>query len=179
MFKVWKTVTKTNFEKNPIYNLNKLPSFGLRASPHNYWKFSNFVMASDHPSLWHKIRWKFQPEFILNSLGQGLLQSGKETWVVSVDVLLCLSLGVDKFALSVRGIEKCDLKTASHTWISEELVFEFSFTEICIDLWYNISGVFAIASASAVLDLENVGCVLVAENLIGLGASIHIFVFIY
>jgi hypothetical protein len=49
-------------------------------------------------------------------------------------VLLCLSLGVDKFALSERGVEKCDLKTASHTWISEELVFEFSFTEICIDL---------------------------------------------
>ena len=93
-----------------------------------------------------------------------------------MNVLLGLSLGVKEDTLGVSGGHKGDFETAGHTRIREELVFELSCTEVGLYLGDQVNGVTAVASAATVLDLDDVACVLVALDLVGLLASLHILV---
>ena len=85
-----------------------------------------------------------------------------------MDVSLSLCLGVNEDTLGMSGGEEGDFETASHTLIHEELVFELSCTEVGLHLGNQINGVTAVASATTVLNLDDVLCVLVALNLVGL-----------
>ena len=85
-----------------------------------------------------------------------------------MDVLLGLSLGVKEDTFGVSRGNEGDFETAGHTLIHEEFVSELSSTEVGLNLRDQINGVTAVASAATVLDLDDVGCFLVALNLVGL-----------
>ena len=109
------------------------------------------------------------------SLGQSLFQSSVEGRVVCVEIGLALCLGVKERAFRAGGSEKGDLKTASHTGICVELVLELSCTDVVLNLRDQIKAVTAVASATTVLDLKNVLCVLVTLDFVGLSARLHNF----
>ena len=92
-----------------------------------------------------------------------------------MEVGLGLCLGVEEVALGVSRSEEGDLKTASHTWVCVELVFELSCTDVGLNLRDQIEAVTAVASAATVLDLDNVLCVLVALDFVGFPSGLHNF----
>ena len=106
-----------------------------------------------------------------------MLKSCIESGVVGVDVLLGLSLGVKEDTFGVSRGNKGDFEAAGHTWIHVELVFELSCTEVGLNLRDQIHGVTAVASATTVLNLDNIGRVLVALDFVGRSASVHILDF--
>ena len=71
------------------------------------------------------------------------------------------------------GSEENDLETTSHTLIHVELVFELSCTEVGLDLADQINGVTAVASASTVLNLDDISGIFVALNFVGFLACLH------
>jgi hypothetical protein len=110
---------------------------------------------------------------VATSLAESLLQSSEEGWVISVNVLLGLCLGVKENTFWLIESEEDDFETACHTWIHVELVFELSFTEVGLDLADQINGVTAVASASTVLNLDDISGIFVALNFVGLLACLH------
>jgi hypothetical protein len=108
-----------------------------------------------------------------HSLGNSSLECSVESCVIGVDVGLSCSLGVDEDALGLSASEDGHLETTSDTWVLEELVLELTSTEVSLNFVDEVGAVTAIASAATVLDVHDVGCILIALNFVRLLRSLH------
>ncbi len=98
---------------------------------------------------------------MVDSLGKSLLKSGKEGRVVSVDVLLGLSLGVNLDAVLAVGVlgvgEEGNLQAAGGALVWGELEAELSGV-LLLHAINNRVGVLGVASAAAVVNEDVVRC---------------------
>ena len=80
-------------------------------------------------------------------------------------------LGMDKLSCAIFGlgsVEDGDLEASSDTLVHVEMVDELTSTEELLDLIDERNGVFAVASATTVLNLHHVASLWVAEDFVWL-----------
>ena len=80
-------------------------------------------------------------------------------------------LGMDKLSCAIFGlgsVEDGDLEASSDTLVRVEMVDELTSTEELLDLIDERNGVFAVASATTVLNLHHVASLWVAEDFVWL-----------
>ena len=80
-------------------------------------------------------------------------------------------LGMDKLSCVIFGlgsVEDGDLEASSDTLVHVEMVDELTSTEELLDLIDERNGVFAVASATTVLNLHHVASLWVAEDFVWL-----------